>query len=202
MEMASERSEVSGILTNNKVKYHIDDGRRWLKRNPEQQFDLIVMNSSYHYRNSVTHVLSKEMLQLAQSRLNAGGVFYFNTTGSPDAFRTAAEVFSFTSSYKYFVAASDSEFVLDRGTTLRRLANMKIGSELVFGQSKAELDTFEQMLDIEMVGYSQLASVLPRETHIITDNTPVTEYQYGWLTGKLGFIDPEPWKASWQQSGD
>jgi hypothetical protein len=141
------------------------------------------------------------MLELAQSRLNKRGVFYFNTTGSPDAFRTANEVFSVTSSYKYFVAASDSPFVLDRGPTLTRLANMKNGSELVFGNSPAELETFNKMLDIDMVEFSQVVSSLPRETKIITDNTPVTEYQYGWLAGKLGLIDPQPWKASWPQSG-
>ncbi|MFQ3323477.1 MAG: spermidine synthase [Pseudomonadales bacterium] len=201
MKIASDRPEVSAILDNNKVNYHIDDGRRWLKRNPHLRFDLIVMNSSYHFRNSVTHVLSKEMFELVQSRLNKRGVFYFNTTGSPDAFRTAAEVFSVTSSYKYFVAASNSPFVLDRATTLMRLASMKDGSELVFGNSPAELETFDKMLDIDMVEFPLVASSLPRKTHTITDNTPVTEYQYGWLAGKLGLIDPEPWQASWPQSG-
>jgi spermidine synthase len=201
IKMAKERPEVAGVINNKNASYHIDDGRRWLKRNPDQRFDLIVMNSSYHFRNSVTHVLSKEMLELVQSRLNKGGVFYFNTTGSPDAFRTAAEVFSVTSSYKYFVAASDSQFVLDRATTLKRLAMMKNDSKLVFGKSPAELEAFEKMLDIDMVEYLQVESSLNRKTHIITDNTPITEYQYGWLAGKLGLIDPEPWKANWPQSG-
>ena len=81
------------------------------------------------------------------------------------------------------------------------VANMKNGSELVFGNSPAELETFNKMLDIDMVEFSQVVSSLPRETNIITDNTPVTEYQYGWLAGKLGLIDPQPWQASWPQSG-
>jgi spermidine synthase len=199
MEMASGREEVSGILENSAASYHIDDGRRWLKRNPELRFDLIVMNSSYHYRNSVTHILSKEMFQLIQGRLERGGVFYFNTTGSPDAFKTVGEVFSNTYAYKYFVAASDGEFVLDKSSTLARLADMKNGSELVFDQHPDELKMIEKMLAIELVEFAQVEAKLPREAQVIKDNNPVTEYRYGWLPGKLGLIDPEPWKASWQQ---
>jgi spermidine synthase len=46
--------EVAPVLTNPKVKIITDDGRRWLRANPEKRFDAIVSNTTWHFRASVS----------------------------------------------------------------------------------------------------------------------------------------------------
>ena len=191
--MVKQEPKVAGILSDSRVDLHIDDGRRWLKRNPDRRFDLIVMNSSYYFRNAASHILSREMMELMQARLNTGGVVYFNTTGSPDAFATAADVFKYSYAYKHFVAASDSHFLLDRETTIERLAAMKNGDKYIFVSSPEEQIAMATMLAIPVVPYAQAEKTFTRAAELITDNTPVSEYRYGWLAGKLGLSDENAW---------
>src|SRR5438477_9844916 len=47
LKLVKEYPQVSSLLTDPKVEIHIDDGRRWLRRNPDQRFDVIMMNTSY-----------------------------------------------------------------------------------------------------------------------------------------------------------
>lgn len=81
------------ILDNPKVTLVTDDGRRWLRRNPDRKFDAIVLNSTYHWREHATNLLSKEFMELVRDHLEPGGIFHFNATGSPRVAKTAAEVF-------------------------------------------------------------------------------------------------------------
>ncbi len=84
---------VSSLLTNPKVEIIIDDGRRWLERNPDRKFDAILMNTTQHYREYASNLLSREYLQLAAKHLKPGGVFQYNATGSLRVHQTALEVF-------------------------------------------------------------------------------------------------------------
>src|SRR6266852_4237409 len=99
--------EVASLLENPKVEIFIDDGRRWLARNPERHFDLIVFNSLAHWVASSAHLLSQEFQELARAHLSPGGIYYFNTTGSARAQRTAALVFKDARRIFQWIAVSD-----------------------------------------------------------------------------------------------
>ncbi|CAN5895973.1 hypothetical protein BH11VER1_BH11VER1_02220 [soil metagenome] len=88
--------EVSSILTDPKVEIIVDDGRRWLRKNPQRKFDAIVMNTSIHWREFASAVLSKDMLELVRAHLNPDGIVMWNCTGSGRAARTGMEVFPYT----------------------------------------------------------------------------------------------------------
>jgi spermidine synthase len=88
--------EVASLLRNPKVSLIIDDGRRWLRRNPERRFDVIVMNTTFHWREFASALLSKEFLELARSHLKPDGIVMWNCTGSARAVRTGMEVFPHT----------------------------------------------------------------------------------------------------------
>ena len=83
---------VSSLLANPKVHIVIDDGRRWLASNPARRFDVIVMNTTFHWRAHTTNLLSEEFLRLARAHLRAGGILHYNTTGSEDALKRAFRV--------------------------------------------------------------------------------------------------------------
>jgi hypothetical protein len=105
---------VASVLRNPKVDIVIDDGRRWLVRNPDRKFDVVVMNTSYHWRAHMSNLLSVEFLQLIRKHLNPGGVHYYNTTDSSEAQRTGATVFPYSLRVGSFIAVSDSPLAADK----------------------------------------------------------------------------------------
>jgi len=92
LEVIAEEPVVNSLLDNPKVEIVVDDGRRWLNRT-EETFDVIVQNTTYHWRAHITNLLSREYLELAQRLLNEGGVMLYNTTHSKDAQKTGLTVF-------------------------------------------------------------------------------------------------------------
>jgi predicted membrane-bound spermidine synthase len=89
LELIARHGTVRSILANPKVEIIVDDGRRWLNRNPGRRFDAIVQNTTWHYRAHATNLLSSEYLALVMRHLLPGGVTMYNTTYSARAMRTA-----------------------------------------------------------------------------------------------------------------
>ena len=114
---------VRGVLANPKVSIVVDDGRRWLNANADARFDAIVANVTLHWRQNATHLLSREFFALAASRLEPGGILYFNATGSREAMRTACTSFAGGLRFANFMAVGDEpvRFDVDRlRDTVRR----------------------------------------------------------------------------------
>lgn len=112
LELLRLYPEVRSLLANPKVSIVVDDGRRWLHAHDER-FDLVVQNTTYHWRSSCTNLVSREYFALVRDHLNPGGVFYSNTTGAPEILRTALDVFANVRRFRSFVAASDGPMAVD-----------------------------------------------------------------------------------------
>jgi spermidine synthase len=93
IDVVRDHPEQAALLRDPRVSIVIDDGRRWMARHPEERFDLIVVNTTFHWRAHSTHLLSREFFELARARLAPGGVLFFNATGSAQVMATAASVF-------------------------------------------------------------------------------------------------------------
>ncbi len=119
--LVGRHPEVAGLLHDARVGIVIDDARRWLLRHPEPRFDAIVMNTTWHWRAHTTGLLSAEFMQLARAHLAPGGIFYFNTTSSPDVQRTAVTLFPHALLVGNFMAVSDAPFTFDRARWRRTL---------------------------------------------------------------------------------
>lgn len=130
--------EVASLLENPKVEIFIDDGRRWLARNPERHFDLIVFNSLAHWVASSAHLLSQEFQELARAHLSPGGIYYFNTTGSARAQRTAALVFKDARRIFQWIAVSDSPIQFDLERLQRTLWEYRIDGQQVLSKATSE----------------------------------------------------------------
>lgn len=113
LQLLPKYPAVAGLTANRKVTIEIDDGRRWMVRHPERKFDLIVANATFHWRSNATNLLSKEFLELVRSRLNPGGLYYYNTTGSARVLKTGAAVFPHALKVGGFLAVSDAPIELD-----------------------------------------------------------------------------------------
>jgi spermidine synthase len=128
---------VSGLLQNPKVHITIDDGRRWLVSNPDRRFDLIVMNTTYHWRANASNLLSAEFLRLARRHLRTGGILYYNTTGSDEALLTGATVFPYSLRVWNFLAVSDSPILVDKHRWEEQLSRYTIEGKPIFDLNDA-----------------------------------------------------------------
>ncbi len=190
LELIKKYPEIATILTDKKVKIIIDDGRRWIKRNSDQKFDMVVMNTTFHWRTNATNLLSIEFLRMCKNSLKGGGVVYWNPTRCPDIFYTAAHVFNNVSIYQSFVIASDSPLSL---TPDEKMANFK-----QFYRNGKPL--YEQPLyaeQMEIWSNTPLPNIhdeiLKEDLFVITDNNMACEFKTDlWkiFKGAPSVIDP------------
>ena len=128
---------VASLLQNPKVHIVIDDGRRWLVRSPQRRFDLIVMNTTYHWRAHVSNLLSTDFLRLIRSHLTPDGVLYYNTTGSGEVQITGATTFPYAMRVLNFLAVSDQPLKFDGETLKNTLLAYRIDGNPVVDLTRA-----------------------------------------------------------------
>lgn len=192
IELVRNHSPYAELLSNPKVQIHLDDARRWLLRNPEKKFDVIMMNTTYHWRSQISNLVSKEFLEICKAHLKPGGVLYYNTTGSADIPFTAAQVFQYVTRFRSFVAASDTAFSLSEAEIKNNLILYAQSRDLV--QDSSIID-FQQA--VEVLAKSDLADkrdeIMKTSsfTNLITDNNLASEFK----TGRKVFV----WERNWLQ---
>ncbi len=144
---------VSSLLTNPKVKLVIDDGRRWLRQHPDERFDLIVMNTTHHWREFASALLSREFLTLAEAHLREGGLVAWNTTESARAAKTGMVVFPRTILLMNFCVGSKAPIVPDKARWRSVLERWAIDGTPVFDmrteQGRGELERVVAFADNE-----------------------------------------------------
>ena len=177
--------DVASVLRNPKITLIIDDGRRWLVGHPERKFDLIVMNTTFHWRANATNLLSTEFLSLIRSHLYARGILYYNTTWSKRVFATGIAEFPYALRFSSFLAVSDTPFNLDKDRWGAVLSRYQIDGKPVFDLAKSDQkDQMEKVMKIaEEVdvpgGYMQSRASLMiqyKGASLITDNNMGTEW--------------------------
>jgi spermidine synthase len=180
--------EVASVLGNPKVEIVIDDGRRWLSHHPRRTFDVIVSNTTFHWRANTTNLLSVEFLQSVRAHLKPGGIFHFNTTGSADAYRTAFTVFPYGLRFINFATVSDSPIVVNAERWKRALDEHQVDGKPTLDSTLAEdrrrredVLSLARTLDTPPVpfGLESRAHVLPRlvDARVITDDNMVPEWR-------------------------
>jgi len=127
---------VRSLLTNPKVRIFVDDGRRWLNSHPTEKYDLIVTNSTYHWRAHSSTLLSAEFYKLVQPHLNDGGIYYFNSTESNETMATALSVFPYGMRIINFLAVSNSPIHFDSDLWLSTLAKYEIDRRHLFDRNE------------------------------------------------------------------
>jgi spermidine synthase len=176
------------VLTDGRVHIHIDDGRRWLRRNPDARFDLVIQNTTYRWRSNAGNLLSREYLQNVRQHMNPGAVLTTNTTGSFDVLATLGAVFPYAYRYTNFGYASDHplqpNFALITG--IRRPDGGPFATRAPYGSVVACL----AMARLEPVG-SFNARHAAADAQIITDDNLITEYRHGVPFGQVLSQEPQ-----------
>ena len=188
-------AQVASVMTNPKIEIVIDDGRRWLQAHPDAKFDLIVQNTTWHWRGMITNLLSDEYFHVIKRHLNPGGVFYYNTTESDHAQKTGCAVFRHGMRYFNFLAVSDSPVRVDPQRFGEHVARMEIDGQLAADPSQGDVGArIAELQDLfsQPGGAGQLTEFCPSitartlELPFITDDNMVTEFGRDWR------LMPEP----------
>lgn len=177
IDLIKKYDEISPLLSNSKVKIIIDDGRRWMRRNQNKKFDFIVMNTTFHWREHSTNLLSIEFLRMAKSHLNENGVMYWNTTGSKDVMFTAANAFDYVTSVANFVAASDSPFDMNKAERERNYPYFFRNSEPAFEKNDSTRVIRNKLINTKLPVLKD--SLLKQNLWLITEDNMASEYKSG-----------------------
>ncbi|QIF02638.1 methyltransferase domain-containing protein [Roseimicrobium sp. ORNL1] len=153
LRLIHDSPSVASLHRNPKVKLVIDDGRRWLKRNPTERFDLIMMNTTHHWREFASALLSREFLELAKSHLSQGGIVAWNTTESLRSAKTGLVVFPESIMLMNFFVGSNTPLVADKARWRSLLERWRIDDVPVFDltteQGRADLEKCAAFPDYE-----------------------------------------------------
>jgi spermidine synthase len=189
--------EVAPILTDQRIQIHIDDGRRWLKRHPEAMYDLIVQNTTFHWRSNTANLLSAEFFREVQQHMRPGAIVAINTTRSLDVYRTAQEVFPFTARFHSFVYGADRDFRVPAAEALERLARCRVGDRAAFEPEQFEPGGLAYHIanDSIVPVADFLAGQSTAGIGVVTDQNLLTEYRHGsrdFLPALQRLLAPKP----------
>jgi spermidine synthase len=149
LQLIPTNPTVASLLHNPKVEIIVDDGRRWLVHNPEKRFDLVVSNTSFHWRAHVSNLLSIEFLRLIRSHLNPGGIHFYNTTFSEEALLTGATEFPYSLRVGNFLAVSDDPILVDKQRWAATLNNYSIDGKPIFDpEDPVQLRSIAEVLSV------------------------------------------------------
>lgn len=181
LEVVGGHSIVRSLIKNPKVQIIVDDGRRYLSRHPEKRFDLVVMNTTFHWRAYVSNLLSTEFFGMVRDHLTDDGLLVFNTTGSAAAEKTALGVFrhgALLGQNAMFV--SKAPLLPDERNLAATLSKYKIdGSIVLSGDTAARerkaADIARRIATLFVPG--SVVRNLTKSACIVTDNNMCTEYR-------------------------
>jgi spermidine synthase len=149
LTLIAQEPEVASLLRNPKVAIVTDDGRRWLRANPGRRFDVIVSNTTFHFRANTTNLLSAEFLKVIKSHLKAGGIFFYNTTDSARVQRTGCLAFADGARFLNHMVVSDTPIRWDFARWRRTLEAYRIDGRPVFdttrSEDRAQLDRLQSL---------------------------------------------------------
>ena len=182
IDLIKSEPMVADLLQDNRIEFIFDDGRKWIKTHDKNKYDIILMNTTWHWRAYSSNLLSKDFMTLLNTHLNPEGVLFYNSTNSLDAYHTARSVFPYVYKYKNFVMASqqtiDAKYphIPDQ---LCQLIDHKTQKPL-FPDHASCTKAAEEITKNEFIPYNAIDfSQLHREPEIITDDNMITEFKYG-----------------------
>jgi spermidine synthase len=171
LQLIPQYPAVASLLQNPKVHIVIDDGRRWLLEYPQRKFDLIVINTTFHWRDHASNLLSTDFLHLIQAHLESGGVMFYNTTNSPEVQRTGASVFPYALRVMTCLAVSDQPIEYDRDRLRESLRDFRIDGKPVV----TDWQKVEELIAAQVEPGSSILQ-RTRGKRIITDDNMGTEW--------------------------
>lgn len=185
-EIIETAPNIATVLTDPKVEIIYDDGRKWLNKHKDtMQFDMVVVNTTWHWRNYSSNLLSLEFNNLIKSIMSQDALYYFNATKSIDAFKTTKEVFPYAYLHDAFSMSVGSfkPIVFDPAAVKDRLCSLRDSKtkKIIFNNENSCNEAFKiinksHLIPYELINFSEISDRTPE---VITDDNMITEYKHG-----------------------
>lgn len=175
---------ISDILIDKRIEIIFDDGRKWIKKNTDHKYDIILMNTTWNWRAYASNLLSKDFLDIVKTRMKSDSILFYNTTQSADAYYTASQVFLHTYKYKFMVLNSSKPILLDNydiiQNNLCKLIKYSNKTPIFKNKEQCLLAT-DIILNTQLIPYNQIdfSGFSNHHPELITDDNMITEYKYG-----------------------
>lgn len=182
IELIKMYPEVRGILDDPRIEIVIDDGRKWLKKNDQKKFDIILMNTTWHWRAYGANLLSQDFMHIIHSCLNKDGLAFYNTTQSMNAYATAHQVFPYVYQFKYFALGANQQQKIIPSTLKNNLCLLRdpVSQNAVFSNEEPCQKAAEIITQTPLISYGNIKfNHGDRDLEVITDNNMITEFKYG-----------------------
>lgn len=179
LTLASHYDAQRRAIEDPRVRLVIGDGRKFLRQNPDRMYDLIVMNTTWHWRMYASLLLSREYLTMVSKHMTPEAVLTFNTTDSPDVLKTATSVFPHAYLYDNFVIAGQFDWreTLARPEAAAALRAVAPAGKPLFGPG--DDDIVAHYLDPRHIkDLATVAAAHDRPLEVITDRNLITEYRH------------------------
>ena len=182
LELIDRYPAVAFLRQDPRIHAHIDDGRRWLKRNADQRYDLIIVNNTIHYRAYATGLLSSESFAELRRHLNSGGILAVNSTGSLDVALTVTQHFAQAYRHGSFLIMSDHDFRPSAEVARQRIATLQLPRQAAWSAADFEAGGAANRLigmATNLKPVSDLFSAGRGAARELTDNNLLIEYRHG-----------------------
>ena len=180
LQVIEQYPQVAGLLSDPRVKIVVDDGRRWLRRNRGEAFDLIVQNTTFYWRAYSTNLLSREYMELVASHLKPGGIAACNSTFSSDVLETARQVFPFVERRFNFIYGSGADFSRATATAEQAYRELSLNGAAVFAEPAYRPGGIvRDMIDAPFVPRADQFATLSASPGVITDQNLLVEQAHG-----------------------
>lgn len=183
-EFKAFSADMKALVGNPKVTIITDDGRRFINRNQDKKYDLILMNTTHYYRNQATSILSQQFLEGVKKSLSSNGIVTYNTTGFEHSFFTAKSVFPYVYQYENMAIASNNPIKHPNEQQLyERLSRLKWQhtQQPVFQTSK-DLQRAVNIMKSSAVEFEDIKFRIDKtKLEVITDQNMINEYKYGYF---------------------
>ncbi|MBM4343455.1 MAG: methyltransferase domain-containing protein [Deltaproteobacteria bacterium] len=196
-DLVRQVPKVASVLTNPKVTFVLDDARRWLRAHPEARFDLIVQNTTWHWRGHATGLLSADYHALTKAHLAPGGIDLFNTTSNDTVLRTGCQAFAHGFRIHNVLYGSEQPFEFDVARLSAALDKWYIDGKLPLDRStdvgRGKWDTITATLRAAQTSDNlalgeNCAEIRQRlgPTPLLTDDNMLTEWYRPWYAQPVG----------------
>lgn len=175
---------VSDILKDKRIEIVFDDGRKWIKKNTDEKFDIILMNTTWYWRAYASNLLSQNFLNIVKPHMKPDTILFYNTTQSADAYYTASKVFPYVYKYKFMVLNSMQPITLENHNNIQnnlcKLVRHSTQTPIFKSQKECSLAS-DIILETPLIPYKKIDfyQFSSHKPELITDDNMITEYKYG-----------------------
>lgn len=189
LDLIADYPAQASALRDPRVRIHIDDARRWLRTRPRgEAYDLVIMNTTYHWRAFTTNLLSLEFLGELKERMAPDAILTYNATGSPDVLHTAAKAFTHVWRFDSFVICSERDMVTARNPAQQEKILRALTMDGKPYYEPSDQASIKRLLRTAFESPQDVAVAAGRPMTTVSDNNLATEYRHG----RAFFFDRDP----------